>query len=541
MDDLRPTRGLKTARRPHVPWKRAGSCSARARFVASGLVCGLSALACQTGTPPAFPSAPPAIVIGVPNSRQLDLSPGIQFLANSVANERLTGSDAGGRTAPRLVERWTESDDGLTWRLVLRAQARYHDGTPLVAADVKRQLDEERSGSASEMIAVCVPDIRDTSVVNDRELVVRLNRRCAFLLDDLDMAITRSVGEDRPEIGTGPFAIASRSKDQVVLEANADYYLGAPAIGKVVIKEYDTLRTAWAEMMRGRVDFLWDVGPDTVEFLRDQSSVRVHSYLSYYAYTIVLNSARPIFHDAAVRRALNLAVDRVELVQQALKNQGVAGDDTIWPSFWARDGSVSGWAYDPKGAIRLLAAAGRGGLPPATGAGVAGPRLVFTCLVPTNSTIYERLALLVQRQLRLVNVEMRLEALPTDVYNRRIGAGNFDAILTNLVGGPSRTIHYRFWHSPERLKRLNYWGYRDEAVDRALEQMRDAPDDSGTRAAIKALRLALRDSPPAIVLAWSKTIQAVSSRFELPDSAAGRDALHGLSRWALRKPGGSRP
>ncbi|MCX6538172.1 MAG: ABC transporter substrate-binding protein [Acidobacteria bacterium] len=541
MDDQRPTRGQQVARRPRTPWEGAGSCYARAICIASGIVWALSALACVSATPPPPAAGPATIVIGIPQSRQLDPLHGVRSLANWLALERLTGNDASGRTSPRLVESWSEVDNGLTWRLVLKSQLRYQDGTPLVAADVKRQIDEARGVPAGQTLRVCVPDIRDISVAGDREVVIRLNRRCAFLLDDLDMTITRPAVENRPDVGTGPFAITSSTRDEIVLGANPYYYLGKPAISRVVVKAYDTLRTAWAEMMRGHVDFLWEVGPDTAEFLRDQSSVQVRSYLSYYAYTIIMNSARPIFRDPTVRRALNIGVNRAELLQQALKGQGLAGDDAVWPSFWARDSSVPTWRYDPAKAAGLLETARRGSGIRTSGLKAGAPALEFTCLLPANFAIYERLALLVQRQLRLVNVEMRIEALPADVYNRRIAIGDFDAVLTNLVGGPYRTIHYWFWHSPGVSKRWNFWGYQDAAVDAALEQMRDAPDDNGTRTAMRALSLALRENPPAIVLAWGDTVQAVSRRFALPDGAAGRDALHSLSRWRMRNPGGVLP
>ena len=541
MDDLRPTRGQQVARQPRTPWEGADRGSARAICIASGFVWALSALACGTTVPPATSSGPSTIVIGVPQSRQLDPSHGVRALANTLTRERLTGNDARGRTSPRLVDSWSETDNGLTWRLVLRPQLRYQDGTPLVAADIKRHLDDERAGPVDQTFSVCVPDIRDVVVTGDREVVVRLNRRCAFLLDDLGMTITREAVDNSPPVGTGPFAITSATKDEIVLDANPYYYLGKPAISRVVVKAYDMLRTAWAEMMRGRVDFLWEVGPDTAEFLRDQSSIQVRSYLSYYAYTIVMNSARPIFRDPAVRRALNLGVDRAELVQQALKGQGLAGVDTIWPSFWARDESAPAWQHDPAEAARLLDTARRNGGLPARGSAVGAPVVEFTCLLPANFTIYERLALLVQRQLRLIDVEMRIEALPADVYNRRIGAGDFDAVLTNLVGGPSRSIHYQFWHSPGHSTRWNLWGYQDAAMDAALDQMRDASDDHDTHAAMRAFGLALRQNPPAIVLAWSETVQAISRRFDMPGASAGRDALHSLNRWRIRPPGGVPP
>lgn len=476
----------------------------------------------------------------MPQSRQLDPSHGISTLASWLALERLTDNDASGRTAPRLLDSWSEADNGLTWHLVLKPQTRYQDGTPLLAVDVKRQIDQAREVPADQTISVCIPDITETSVVGDREVVIRLNRRCAILLDDLGMTLSRPAVDGRPPVGTGAFAIKSTTKDEIVLEANPYYALGRPAISRVVVKAYDTLRTAWAEMMRGRVDFLWEVGPDAAEFLRDQSSIEVRSYLSYYAYAISMNSERPVFRDPVVRRALNIGIDRAELVQQALKGQGLAGNDGIWPSYWAHENSTPDWPYDPAAATSLLDAVLRKAVHPVGRSRAGAPTIAFTCLLPANFTLYERLALLVQRQLRLINVEMRIEALPADVYNGRIQSGDFDAALINLVGGPYRTIHYRFWHSPGISKRWNFWGYRDAAVDAALEQMREAPDDNGTRAAMRALSLALRENPPAIVLAWSETVQAVSRRFDIPEGVAGRDALHGLSRWTVRNPGASR-
>jgi len=464
----------------------------------------------------------------------------VRALANTLAEERLISSDADGRTRPRLLESWTESNDGLTWHLVLQPRLRYQDGSPLAPSDIKACIDDARAVPPAQSVSVCVPDITGVSVAGERELVVTLRRRCSYLLEDFDSTITKPSATGSRPIGTGPFTAVERAGaagrppgsgatvNEIDLEANRNYYLGAPQIARVVVRAYDTLRTAWAEMMRGRVDFLWEVGPDAAEFLRDQSSVQVRSFPSYYVYALMLNSARAPFADPAVRRALNIGVDRAALVQEALKGQGRPADGPVSPAYWAHDDSVPPLPYDPAAAVGLLAAARR-------------PRVTFTCLLPANFTIYERIALHVQRQLRAINVEMRLEALTPDAYNRRIVAGDFDALLMNMVGGPYQTIQYRFWHSPLVSQRWNYWGYRDPAVDRALEAVRDAGSEAGTRAALKSLTAAFRENPPAVLLAWSVTVQAVSRRFDVPQAADGRDALHLLSRWQLRPPGGRQP
>ncbi|MEI6666750.1 MAG: ABC transporter substrate-binding protein [Acidobacteriota bacterium] len=495
----------------------------------------------NTPATPATPAAPVTIVIGVPQSRQIDPTHNIETLAATLAFERLTSDDAGGRVAPRILERWTEAADGLSWRLVLKPQLKFQDASPLAAADIKRQIDEARRGADRESLSVCARDISDVTLVNDRELVVRLSRRCAFLLEDLDQRISRPSARGGPDVGTGPFAIASSTGGEITLDANPHFQPGPSVVGRVVVKAYDTLRTAWVDMMRGSVDFLWEVGPDAAELLRDQSGIHLQSYPGYYAYTVIVNSARPALRNPVVRQALNIGVDRAELVHQALAGRGLAGDDSIWPSFWARDNSRPAWRYDPAKAASLIEKAGGSGARPSKWPSNQPPALTFTCLLPQNFAIYERLALLVQRQWRAIGVDMRIDALPADVYNRRIERGEFDAVLTHLLGGPHGVVLHRLWHSPGVSKRWNFWGYADRAVDLALDRMREAADDEAMRGATRALQEALRENPPAIVLAWSEVVQAVTRRFDLPADGAGRDGLHSLSRWTLRsREGGAR-
>jgi len=382
---------------------------------------------------------------------------------------------------------------------------------------------------AARATSICLSAVASVAAPSDRVVLVNLSRRCSYLLDDLDRAVSRTAPDGKTRVGTGAFSITSSSPDEIVLEANRNYYLGAPAIDRVVVRPFDALRTAWAEMMRGRVDFLWEVGPDTAEFLSDQSAVEVHSYLSYYAYALMLNSARPTFRNPAVRRALNIAVDRATLVQQGLKGRGVAADGPVWPRYWARDPRAPVLPFDPAGASALLREARAGSVE-------------FTCLVPANFSILERMALLVQQQLGRINVRMHLESLPPDAFNRRILSGDFDAVVLSVIGGPSAAMFHRFWHSPAAgAPRWNFWGYRNIRVDAALDAALEAHDDQRFGEAIRRFEAAVRDDPPAIFLAWNRTVQAVSRRFSIPAEPGGRDAIYALNRWLPRRPGGAAP
>ncbi len=539
MDDRSPARGRQIAR-SDTPWEGADSRFARAhplrdripRWVLSGkaalaLSGWLFALACTSASAPPSAPAPITFSVGIPQSRQVDPTHGAPVLAGFLSSERLTGNGPDGRITPKLLERWTVSADGLTWRLVLRPNVLFQDGSPLTSIYLKSLLDASVADPTTRGLSAALADIIDITVEGEWDLVIRLRRRSSYLLDDLDFSITKPDASGG-RIGTGPFSIVSTSQDEIVMQANARYYLGAPAIDRLVLRPYDTLRTAWAEMLRGRVDFVSEISPDAVEFIQDQSAVQVHSYLNSYVYAVMFNSARPEFRDPRVRRALSLALDRQAVVDQGLRGQGIPAYDPIWPRHWIAASSLPPVPYDTRGALALLDASLGGPSRGARGQNTS-PRLRFTCLIPLNFTLYERLALLVQQQLWDINVDMRLESLPPDVLNPRIEAGDFDATLMHLIGGPYVSPAYRFWHSPGQSKRWNYWGYRDAGVDAALDALRDAPDDEAIRAAVRRFQQAQREDPPALFLAWGETAQSISRRFDVP-TEQGRDALSGLGR-----------
>ena len=518
--------------------RAAGGGSGRWRLLplALGAATALSLSACSSAPAPA-PPASVTLTIGLPQVSQIDPSRGLATIADLIANERMTASDANGRARPLLLDRWSTSADGLVWRLRMRSGLRFHDGSTVTTADIVRAIEEDRKDSNGT--GACLRDIADVTAIDDRDVDVTLTRRCFFLLDDLLSAVTRPHGPGAATVGTGPFSIAALSADELRLDANRDYHLGRPAADKVVVRSYDTLRTAWAEMMRGGLDFLPEVGPDSAEFLADQSSIDLRTYVSAYANMLLLNSGRPIFRSPEVRRALNFAVDRMALVQQGQKGHGVPATVPTWPNYWAHGEAGGGFTYDPGRAATLLAGAraatGRPG--PAPGSSL----LEFTCLIPAKFAILERLSLLIQRQFAEVGVRMRVESIQPEALYRRMVSGDFDGLLLPFLSGPYAWVPFRTWHSPGASKRWNYWGYRNAAVDAALDAMRDARDDAEFVRALRRFESAFENDPPAVLLTWNQTIQAVSHRFVVPREADGRDAMHFIDRWTLRQPGHDQP
>jgi peptide/nickel transport system substrate-binding protein len=259
-------------------------------------------------------------------------------------------------------------------------------------------------------------------------------------------------------------------------------------------------------MLRGDVDMLYEVGVDELDSLQPSTGTKVFTFQRRYAYVVILNVQKPSLRDRGFRRELNAAIDRTALVRNVLKGHGTPADSPVWPNHWAYSPELPGFHYEPR-PVRF------------------GRR--FTCLVPDASM--ERVALEMQRQLRLVGVEVDLEPTTLDKLDRRIQTGDFDAFFADAWSGWALIKPYQFWHSGSPY---NYGHFSSPVVDAALDAIRHAPDNAAYKAGVAAFQRAIIDDPPGIFLAWSERARAVSTRFEVPVPVEpGRDILSTLRLW----------
>lgn len=461
--------------------------------------------------------------IGFPYVAGEDPLRGIQQAARLISQEGLLGTSRDGRPQGRLAESWSEATDGRSWRFKLRENAFFHDGTSVDSTAVRLSLERSIARADSTQYPG-LADITSIETPSPHEVIIRVRDRSTFLLDDLGVAILKSA-PGQTQIGAGPYVPVSSDKTESIMAAFPKYYRGTPEIDRVVWKAFPTVRTAWAAMMRGEVDFLYEVGEDAREFIQAESSTQVYPFLRNYLYTVAFNHRRSVFRDKRIRTALNLAIDRSAVIQLAFRGHGRQASVPAWPEHWAYDASVPSYEYNPLRAIALLDAA----LPARQQSPNQSGRLQFTCLIPENFALWERIGLLVQRDLAEIGVDMRLEAVPADLFNQRIGKGDFDAVLLELIVGNTATRSFTFWHSQSGQ---NAWGYSNPALDLALDRMRRAEDDIRFREGFRSFQIESLDDAPAIFVALAETTRAVSRRFEVI-APAGSDILPTISDWRL--------
>jgi peptide/nickel transport system substrate-binding protein len=471
------------------------------------------------------------LIIGFPegNVASADLGPS-QF-TSILSQEGLTSrASMDGRALPRLAESWLWEDNGSRLRLNLRPDVFFHDGTSMTSTVVADILRASITKEDTLIQYASLADVRAVRTDGALGLILDLTKPSAFLTEDLIMPLRLPAADGAMPIGTGPFRVVKREAKEIVFERFDRYYEGAPAIQTIRVKTFDFLRTAWSSLLRGEVDMVTDVPAEAVEFIRAEN-VDVLPYKRSYQYMIGFNQKRRPFASPSVRRALNLAVDRQALIQRALRGYGSEATGPLWPRHWAYDRSIAPFAFDPTQAATLLDDAGLRQGAAGASSPVPGARFKFTCLLNGDFSLHERVGLELQKQLYDIGVDMQFEVVSLAEYNARIGAGRFEAVLVDIISGPSYARPYLFWRSGRAYKGYNVFGYENAEAERLFERLKaSALNETATRSATNRLQRVLLEDPPALFLAWSERARVVGPKFR-PDADPDPDRDPVLSMW----------
>jgi peptide/nickel transport system substrate-binding protein len=495
----------------------------RTSFLVLGVA--LGQLACQTAPPP-DPPVPLRIAFGMGPTGQAS---GLSTVTGLLYSEPLIAHDASGRPQPGLAESWAWADEGRRLTLRIKPGVHFHDGSPLNAQLVADFLRSVLDGPAEDL-PLGFERVTSVEASGDHTVAITLSRPDFFLPTALNEL--RMVHPDDDDIGTGPFRLLQR-EPTVEAERFDRYHAGMPGFERVQLQIYDSHRSAWAALLRGEADFAQEISRDSVDFMERSSNVATYATAQPFYAGLIFNHAHAAFGNPTVRRAVNLALDRTRIVDQAMRGLGFVAYGPIWRDHWAYEMPDEPPAFDPRAAMALLDQAGfpvRPGAP-----GRPASRFSFTCLFYSEDAQYERIALMVQRQLFDIGIDVRLEPATLRQLGERSGRGRYDALLAQTNAGRSLMFTYRFWHSGAPGGAWLQTGYTGAAE--AFDRLRNSTSDDEVRAAVSALDARFQADVPAAFLAWPQMTRAVSTEIQVGGDAA--DPF--MSMWQWRRTGRGTP
>ncbi len=384
---------------------------------------------------------------------------------NANVLEGLVRFDSQLRLVPALAERW-ENPDQRTYVFHLRRGLRFSDGRPLGARDVAASLTaaRERSWPVRDYLRA----IESVTASDDERVVIRTRFPYQILLTKLQWAFVLPADavakQPVPVVGSGPYRVESWTPGKELRLVRNDYYRGpAPAFARARLVVVPDERKRVDMLLRGDADVATDVPLDAVESLRRRGDVTVVRRGSLRVLSLNLRPDTPPFDDRRVREAIDLAIDRRQLVDNALSGFSEPATQIVHPSVVGYDPEIKPTRVDRDKARALLLEAG---VRPGTALRLDGPNNRYV----NDGKILAEIA----RQLGDVGLRVEVNALEKSEFFRLLVTSRsaFHLLGWSCESGEAGDVLDAAFHSPsgDFADSDNSLGLADPQLDRLIDQ-----------------------------------------------------------------------
>jgi peptide/nickel transport system substrate-binding protein len=352
--------------------------------------------------------------------------------------DSLIHKDPDGALVPGLATAW-EAAGASAWRITLRPDVRWHDGEPFTAADVKFTI--ERIATTPELARhILFSHVVEVEIVNDLEVVVRTERPDPLfplnLVSNGAQILPRHHVEGRgidtaavQPIGTGPYRFVEyRPDDRLILEANDDYWGGAPVFLEAIFRVIGENTTAVSELITGGIHMTAVAATDRDRVESNATTRLVAQPTNRVVHWTFNVRDGQVTADPLVREAIDYAIDDAVFVE--VLEDGFGSTTRVRSSPVDSFGPMQYYGtylYDPERAVELLQEAG------------FGPNELHITLMGANDS-GDR-AELTAAMLEAVGIRVTVQLFESGVWSSRYwNAGQF----TNMaaVGSSNSTFYY---------------------------------------------------------------------------------------------------
>ncbi len=465
------------------------------------------------------------------------------------------------------VQNGDVSPDGLTITYKLRQGVKWADGEPFTADDVKFTYDTIMN-PANTISGKSVYAKIDSLTVKDPytvELKMKepyaayaglfsypigiLPKHALDSLPDINKA-----DFNRKPFGTGPYRVTDwQAANYIQLEANPYYFKAVPKINQVVFRIVPDKNTQLAEVRADETDVAVDLTEDDAVQVDQIPGWKSYAIAGLTSDRLYLNLGQPgdadglqphpILGDVRVRQALQMGIDKQQLVDKVLDGKTqVASSD--YPVGWAAP-NIAPTTFDPDAAKQLLDDAGwRIGSD-----GIRekdGQKLHLTIASTSGNTLRENVEQLIQAGWKSIGVDLEIKNAPAAVLvgewadNGLVQRGNFDIAYYGFTPGidPSGTLSPAFHSSqiPDEGndgEGDNASRYRNPQVDQWLDAADRTLDQSQRKTLYGNVMRQVAQDLPVIYLYNRANVEAVSQRVQGARSHPFRWLTWNIQEWSL--------
>jgi peptide/nickel transport system substrate-binding protein len=302
----------------------------------------------------------------------------------------LTTTNEQGKPAPYLASKWSLSSDHLTWTFTLHSGLKWSDGKPITAADAAWTLNLiMHNAAAATANGSLVAGFKTVTAPNATTLVITTKQPEANVAYSLGIipivpehiwaskvsGLANFKNQATPVVGYGPWRLTGYATNQyATLTANSDFFMGAPKFHTLIVQYYSNSDAAVAALRSGQLDSIEDsLTAEQFKSLKGDKDIAVYPQVSSTWNAIELNpgaqtrtgrhfgNGNPALQNVKVRQAIEMALNKQELVDKVWGGLAVAGQGYLtpgYPQFLWHPSAAEALNYDPAKANALLTSAG---------------------------------------------------------------------------------------------------------------------------------------------------------------------------------------
>lgn len=431
---------------------------------------------------------------------------------------------------PALAESF-ETPDDTTYIFHLRRGVKFHDGAEMLAKDVKYSLDTALAPPEPGVKVPYLTNVTGVEVVDDYTVRVTMSKLDPTLPGTLAWThytpivpegIHDRINHLSEGIGAGPFKLVEFiPEDQVVYEAFPDYWReDMPKISRLTIKMMPDEPTRMAALRSGEI-IGTTLTADAALTLEGDSELTVLTGLTSSPQVIQFNMVNDVpWRDVNVRKAINLTVDRQEIIDKVYAGNAVL-TGVIPPGFgdWPQPEADLVAAYTPnvEMAQQLMADAGYADGFDVTLQSIASPRS------------HTQIAEIIQEQLKQININVTVEPLEIGGFAANIGSGEFEWASTarGMRGDPSaHVVDFRSGTANNLV-----WfgdGWKSEEFDQLYDEALTTLDLEERKAKYLRLQQIITEEVPNLYTVQSMKYQVVNNALQ------GMYVFYGNTNYGLR-------
>ncbi len=427
-----------------------------------------------------------------------------------------------------LAESWDVSDDGLVITFRLRSGVRWHDGQPFTAKDVeftyKRLIDPD----VKTPYGADFERIKSLEVVDDYTVRITYKEPFSPALSSWGMPIMpghilkkedlNTTSYSRRPIGTGPYKFKRwKTGERIELVSNHDYFEGRPYIDRYIFRVIPDEATIFLELQTQGVDM---AALTPLQFTRQtgnnffKNHYRKFRYPSFGYTYMGYNLSDAKFRDLRVRQAIDYAVNKEEIINVIFFGLARIVTGPFMPEHWSYNHKVGAVPYDPARAKELLKEAGWDDTDGDGWVEKEGEEFEFTVLVNQGNAERMRSAELIQRYLKDIGIRVKIRVVEwSALVNEFINKRRFEAVLMGWFLSRDPDC-YDIWHSSRtREGEFNFIGYKNEKVDKLLEEGRRTFDPAQRERIYHEIHSLIHEDEPCLFLYAPEALPIVHKRF----------------------------